>query len=285
MTAARVGRAVPSPARAQAGGEEAAQETVVEAGEQRDEGEPVEEGEVAADDQGQLKGDHAERGDDPQPTRAEHEPREDELGEVIEDDAAAQHRRRQVMEVKADGVGERLGLEVTLETGELGPARVAAQLDEARAEHDAEGEPAQQDDGDVGWRAIAGERQEARERAEEGAQERRLEQLNLPAERVPAAADVDDREVEGPQDDEEKRVLAAEQEGDREDEADEADSPQGCVGGAPPKRVGRAQKSSTGPIGVMPWAPTRGTSWVTAVANAATNTRPRTRRTTKRVRT
>ncbi|WP_346660500.1 hypothetical protein [Nannocystis sp. ILAH1] len=46
---------------------------------------------------------------------------------------------------------------------------------------------------------------------------------------------MDDREVEDPQDDEEKRVLAAEQEGDREDEADEADGPQDRVGGAPPK--------------------------------------------------
>ncbi len=92
-----------------------------------------------------------------------------------------------------------------------------------------------------GGRSAASGRRRAT-RAEEGAQDRGLEQLDLPAEGVPAAADLDDREVEEPEGEDEERVLAAGQEQARENEADEADGPQRRVGGAPVEERGAGEE-------------------------------------------
>ena len=56
------------------------------------------------------------------------------------------NQRRHEVQRAAERVRDRLGLVVVDEAREIAPARVAAQLDQARAEHDAEDQPAQQPD-------------------------------------------------------------------------------------------------------------------------------------------
>ena len=99
-------------------------------------------------------------------------------------------RLGQAVEEPAQRSGHRLRLVVVVQAGQVAPARVAAHLDQPRAELDPEQQPAGHP-----------ERQHRRRDpvvAEEDQQEAGLQQQRLPAERVPGLPDVDDRQVERP---------------------------------------------------------------------------------------
>src|SRR6185369_10525757 len=85
----------------------------------------------------------------------------------------------------------RLGLEMVIETGEILPAGIAAQLDHARPENDPEQHPSEQPD-------RHGTRFDMR-RTQEYGQETALQEEGFPAEGVEGLADIDKGEVEHPE--------------------------------------------------------------------------------------
>ena len=76
----------------------------------------------------------------------------------------------------------------------IAPGRVAAQLDEAGAEHDAEDEPAKEPEDDDGRRAL-GKRAPVDERAEEDGEEAGFEELDLPTIPIPFLTNINERHV------------------------------------------------------------------------------------------
>src|SRR6266571_4365378 len=98
---------------------------------------------------------------------------------------------RQMVEVPRERIRHGLRLVVVIETGEVTPAPVATDLDQARAELDAEDEPADEPD-EREWRR--GPRGSQKNGEEAG-----LEEQRLPTEGVKGLPDVDDREVERPE--------------------------------------------------------------------------------------
>src|SRR3989442_15049067 len=126
-----------------------------------------------------MEGEEARAGEVARRARAEGEPRRDELAQVVEEYARLVEPARHEVEPAAERVRDRLGLVVVVEAGEVAPARVAAQLDQPCAEHDAEDEPAQAPH-DGRWRRQALERAPVEEGAEEDGEEAGLEELDLP---------------------------------------------------------------------------------------------------------
>ena len=116
------------------------------------------------------------------------------------------------------------------------PARIAAQLDEPRAQHDAEDEPAVEPEDRRGRRA-ARERARIEERAEEDGEESGLEELDLPAVAVPVLPDVDEGHVEDPEDDEQEPVGEAEEREQREDRAGPGAGDQRAIGDVEPEEA------------------------------------------------
>src|SRR4029453_18874316 len=91
----------------------------------------------------------------------------------------------------AQGGGQGLGLVGVVQAGEVTPAVVAAQLDQPGPELDPEQQPAAQPQHQGG--------RDLRGRPQEDGQEPGLQQQRLPAEAVERLADVDNRQVQGPQ--------------------------------------------------------------------------------------
>src|ERR1044071_2989478 len=109
------------------------------------------------------------------------------------------------MKPAAEPVRDRLGLEVIIESSKIAPGGIAANLDQARAEHDAETEEAKKPDDDAGCLA-AGEWAWVEQRTKKDGKETGLEQLKLPTVAVPLPTQVDERHVDGPQDREQNGV-------------------------------------------------------------------------------
>src|SRR5207248_11293277 len=104
----------------------------------------VQKREVAAEEQKKLKGDHQPAGDVADDSWPEDEERGDHFDEVVEEHS---HRVRPVgqkVKERRERARYRLRLVVKVEAGELvkAPARVAAELDQPRPEHDSKGQPA-----------------------------------------------------------------------------------------------------------------------------------------------
>ena len=108
---------------------------------------------------------------------------------------------------------------VVEQAGEIGPARVAAQLDQAGPQHQAKDQPAQQPDHGARRRA-AGEGSRIEQRAQKDREKARLEQLILPAEAEPGLPDVHEGEIQHPEERQQRRVREARQhhEGSRQTE-------------------------------------------------------------------
>src|SRR5206468_1663551 len=111
---------------------------------------------------------------------------------------------------------------VPVEAGEIPPAPVMTQLDEPRAELRAEQDPPEKQDRNDGWSHPR--------RTEERGEEPGLEQHRLPPERVEGLPDVDDREVERPEQEPRRdrqpdgsRLGEAEERGGREKDSDDGD--------------------------------------------------------------
>src|ERR1700680_2188733 len=102
------------------------------------------------------------------------------------------------MQIAAKRIRNRLRFVVIIKAGEIAPARVAAQFDEAGADHDAKTEPAKKPDNEKWWRP-ARKWRGIEHREKKDGQEPGLEQLNFPAVAVPNLADVDDRHVHRPE--------------------------------------------------------------------------------------
>jgi hypothetical protein len=112
---------------------------------------------------------------------------------------------RREMQVAADRVRDRLRLVVVVETGQIAPARVAAQFDETSADHDAKAKPAKKPD-HQNRRGSFRKWSRIKQRTKKDGQESRLEQLVFPTVAVPNLANVDDRHVDRPENREHDRV-------------------------------------------------------------------------------
>ena len=131
--------------------------------------------------------------------RAKSEEREDDLAQVVEEDAEVLDDVRKRVEEGTQRVGDRLRLVVPVEAGEIPPARVAAELDEPRAEHDPEDESHRYSQR-TGARAG---RSGGMGRGSSGAQRKMREdaglaELDLPSVAVPDLPHMDDRQVQRP---------------------------------------------------------------------------------------
>ena len=177
--------------------EQAFPERVVKAGEGRHHGEPVEKGKVAARDEDALEKDNDHSRDVPGLARPEDKPGSDQLSQMIHEDACFQEAPGQEMKPAAESIRDGLGLEVVEKRGQVAPAFVPADLDQARPEHYPEDEPAQEPD-DRDRRLPLGEGPRIIDRAQEDGEKSGLQQLEFPTVAVPVLADVDDREVQRP---------------------------------------------------------------------------------------
>src|SRR5207249_708447 len=137
----------------------------------------------------------------------------------IEQDAGSQSPARQKVKPAAQGIWDRLSLEVIAECGEIAPAIVAAKFDERRANHDAKDEPAKEPNDDDGRFAFR-KRTTIEQRAKEDREEAGFEQLNFPPVTVPILSDMDDRHVERPKRCHDDRIGVTSDDNARESEAD-----------------------------------------------------------------
>lgn len=161
---------------------------------------------------------------------------------MFEEHTAAQEPTRQTVEQRAQRIGDRLGLEVEVEAGEVAPAGIPAQLDQPRAEVDAEREPAQEPEHENRWRSRR-ERPRIEERNEEDREEAGFAELDLPAVAVPQLPDMDEREIECPEEEEQDAVREAEEQREREHDARPCESEERTVGDPDPKQARELKES------------------------------------------
>ena len=202
----------------------------------------VQPGEVPAQHQPELRHRHDQGGHARDRLRREEQDRRDQLREVAADDLDPVERLRQAVEVPRERVRHRLRLVVVVEAGEIAPARIAAHLDQAGAELEAEEQPAEEPDERRGHRAPR--------RSEKGGEKAGLEQQRFPAEGIERLADVDDRQIERPEyepdGDGQRRGPAIGQPGDdreRQDDAGDRDRSQQPVRVAEMEQAGRVEKA------------------------------------------
>src|SRR6266540_2801048 len=145
----------------------------------------------------------------------------------------------------AEWFWQRLGLVVVIEAGEVAPALVMAQLDQSRAELDAEKHPAEDDDDD--------DRRLQVRRSEECGEEPGLAEHRLPSEGVEGLADIDDGEVKRPREephgDEERprrRVGDADEREPGKHDAEPRHAAQEAVGVAPVEERRRIAEADGG---------------------------------------
>src|SRR5438046_4501502 len=131
-----------------------------------------------------------------------------------------------------------LGFIMVIEAGQVAPARVAADFDEAGAEHDPEDEPAKKPNDDRGGRAFW-KWPGIEQGAEKCGQETGLEQLNFPAVSIPVLADMDEGHVEGPENRHQGSVGKAQQHNGRESNAEPGSTRQETIRKMEPKNAGQ----------------------------------------------
>ncbi len=159
-------------------------ERIIKAREKRNNGQIIEERKIAADDKKKLKRDEQDAGNVPCCSRPERKPGHDQFDEVVPSRLEFEQPMRRKMQVTADRVWDRLRFIVIIKTGEIAPAGVAAQFDQAGAKHDPKAKPAKKPDHQNRrpglWKRPAVEQWTKKNR-----QEPRLEQLDFPAVAVP----------------------------------------------------------------------------------------------------
>ena len=173
-------------------GDEAREKLVVETRNAERDSDVIEPGQIAADDEGQLKVEHQQtRENTDSAPRREEEPWGDKFDDVREEHAGLQPPMREMVEVPTDRIGQRLGFVMVVETGQVAPAGVAAEFDHARAEHDAEEDPEEQPKDYSRRFGVT--------RAEKDAEETAFEEDGFPAEAVEDLADIDEGKIEQPE--------------------------------------------------------------------------------------
>src|SRR4051794_27246498 len=96
--------------------------------------------------------------------------------------------RRMEMKPARERIRDRLGLVVKIEASEITPARVAAQLDQTRAQHNAKAQPAKQPQ-DEHRRWALRKRTAVEQRAKKHGKESDFQELYFPAIGVPVLPD------------------------------------------------------------------------------------------------
>lgn len=207
-----------------------------------DDGQPVQPGVVAAQHQQSLVEDCDPAGDHGDGLRSEQAERHDELHEVAEKHAEAMQWFRESVEVPAQWIGEGLRLVMKVQAGEAAPAGVMAQLDQSRPELDAKEHPAKEKHRD--------DRRRHLRRSEEAGEKAGLEQHRFPAEAIEILSDVDDGQVERPQDEPhrhrqpQRSALGPPRErDDRQGDAGQRDGAEETVVVADVKHAGRLQEA------------------------------------------
>ena len=117
-------------------------ERIVKTGEKWNDGDVVQKRKIAADDEKQLKSDEQDTGNMSNMPRAEGKPRNDQFDEMIPSGSEFVEPMRREMQIPADWTRDRLRLVMVVKAGEIAPARIAPQLDQAGTDHNAEAEPA-----------------------------------------------------------------------------------------------------------------------------------------------
>src|SRR5262249_1188023 len=115
---------------------------------------------------------------------------------------------RREMQIAADWTRDRLRLVVIIKASEIAPAGIAAQLDQAGANHDAEAEPAKQPH-HQNWRPAFRKWPPIEQRTKENGEKTGFEQLRLPTVAVPNLPDMNDRHVHGPENGEENCICVS----------------------------------------------------------------------------
>src|SRR6516164_7050121 len=156
-----------------------AKESVIKAREKRNNGEVIEERKVAADDEEDLKRNEQHARDVSCHSRTKREPWHDQFNEMVPCRLGFQQPTRRKMQIPADRVRDRLCLVMIVETSEIAPARVAAQFDQACADHDAKSDPPKKPD-NQDRRPALWKRPTIEQRTKKDGQETGFEQLNFP---------------------------------------------------------------------------------------------------------
>lgn len=145
--------------------QDGAEEPAVEVRRSQHDGDQVEPGEVAADQQPGLGDDDHQGGDPGHGLGGEQAERHHQLGGVVGQHLGPVQGPRQVVEEPAERPGQGLGLVVVVEAAEVTPAAVAAELDQPGPELDPEQQPPVQPSTRVGGAVAAGPRKTARKPA------------------------------------------------------------------------------------------------------------------------
>ncbi len=177
---------------------DATPERIVETGEHRHDREPIEEREIAAQDQDDLKTRQQPARDVPAQAGPESEPGHDQLDEMVPEHAELMKPVWPPMEPPAQRVRDRLSFIMVVEARQVAPARVATDFDQPGAEHDSEGQPAKQPD-ERRWRRPPWKRTPIQQRAKKDRQEPGFQELNLPAVGIPVLPHMNERKVERPE--------------------------------------------------------------------------------------
>ena len=126
---------------------------------------------------------------------------------------------RRKVQIATDRTRDRLCFVVIIKAGKIPPAWVAAEFDQARANHDAKAKPSKKPDNENRWPA-PGKRPSIEQRTKKDRQKAGLEQLSLPAVAVPDLPDVHDRHVHRPEDGKQNRIGVAAKNDQRQAETD-----------------------------------------------------------------
>src|SRR5213080_1340808 len=147
---------------------------------------------------------------------------------------------RRKMQITADRARNRLRLVVIIEARKITPAWVAAQFDQAGANHDAKPEPAKKPE-DQDGRPALWKRPSIEQWTKKDREKASLEQLNLPAVTVPDLPNVDDRHVHDPKNAEDDRVCVATEDNKCERESDPSEDQHSMIRNAEPKESRHSQ--------------------------------------------
>src|SRR5205807_10311991 len=106
----------------------------------------IQERKVPADDENNLKADKQHAGDMACVPGPERKPGNDQFNEMIPGRAEFVEPMRREMQIPANRTRDGLRFVVMIKAGKIAPARIAAQLDQPGADHDAKAKPAKKPD-------------------------------------------------------------------------------------------------------------------------------------------
>lgn len=233
-----------------AGEEEAAQAErpagIIEQREAKNEGEEVEVGVIAGEENGSHEEGEAEGGDTAAPASGEDGEGEDQLHDVHENAAGLVKGGGEMVGEPGKSVGQGLGFVVVEEGGEITPSGVSTSpFDEAGEEHEAEKEPMKEQDGGAGWRAQGLEGREGAPGGEQSGEESGLQEEGVPLEAHEDVSGDDEGEIDEPEREEQGALGETRDDECGEDHAETDDELDEAVmrlpmkdGGNPPKEGG-----------------------------------------------